>query len=186
MTNLMDLLLSFTEKKYSTSYKIAALIPGTIVFLIISPLFLYFFSHYLNQFIPLHWPRTLEISVAIIATSIAIIIMTWGTLSLWIQGKGTPAPIAPTSAIVTTGVYKFCRNPIELGTDLYFLALGTWFDTLNTGILCMIFGMALGYGYIKFVEERELTIRFGKEYDIYRSITPLFFPISFISGGKQR
>ena len=186
MKTLMDLFLSFTKKQYSNSYKIIALIPGSIVFLVISPLFLFLFSRYLNQFSPLHWPRTLEISVAITAIIVAITIMTWGTFSLWIQGKGTPAPIAPTSVMVKTGAYKCCRNPIELGTDLYFLALGTWLDTLTTGILCMTFGMMLGYGYIKIIEERELKLRFGKEYDNYRTATPLFLPRLFSSGGSKK
>lgn len=186
MKKLMDLFLGFTNKQYSNSYKIMALLPGSIVFLVISPLFLFLFSRYLNQFIPLHWPRTFELSVAITTIIIAITIMTWGTFSLWIEGKGTPAPIAPTSTLVTTGAYKYCRNPIELGTDLYFLALGTWLDTLNTGFLCMAFGMMLGYSYIRIIEERELNLRFGKEYDNYRTATPLFFPRLFLSKGSRK
>ncbi len=176
MKKLMELLLSFTHKTYSPIYKLLSLVPGTVVFLIISPLFLFFFSRYLSSFIPIAWPGTLEISIAVVALSAAIVLMTWGFLTLWFDGKGTPAPITPTKKLVTTGPYKYCRNPIELGTDLYFLFLGTWFDSLTTGILCMLMGMLLGYGYIKIIEERELKLRFGISYEDYVARTPLFFP----------
>ena len=175
----MELLLSFTHNTYSPAYKLLSLVPGTVVFLIISPLFLYFFSRYLSGFIPIAWPRNLEISIAVVALSAAVVLMTWGFLTLWFDGKGTPAPITPTQKLVTTGPYKYCRNPIELGTDLYFLFLGTWFDSLTTGLLCMLMGMLLGYGYIKIIEERELKLRFGKSYEDYLASTPLFLPRSF-------
>lgn len=175
MKKIMELLLSFTHKTYSPAYKLFSLIPGTVVFLIISPLFLFFFSRYLSSFIPIAWPRNLEISIAVVALSAAVVLMTWGFVILWLVGKGTPAPITPTKKLVTTGPYKYCRNPIELGTDLYFLFLGTWFDSLTTGLLCMFLGMLLGYGYIKIVEERELKLRFGTSYEDYFARTPLFF-----------
>ena len=185
MKKLMELLLSFTHKSYSPAYKLLSLIPGTVVFLIISPLLLFFFSRYLSRFIPISWPGTLEICIAVVALSAAVVLMTWGFLTLWFDGKGTPAPITPTKKLVTTGPYKFCRNPIELGTDLYFLFLGTWFDSLTTGLLCMLMGMLLGYGYIKIIEERELKLRFGRSYKDYFARTPLFFPRPFLHKGKN-
>ena len=180
----MDIFLSFTNKSYSTGYKLLSLIPGTIVFLIISPLILFYFSRQLSQFIPLFLPRMLETYIALSALLVALTLMSWGMFSLWADGKGTPAPIAPTKNLVTTGPFKLCRNPIELGTDLYFLGLGTMLDTLTTGIFCMIFGMLLGYSYIKIIEERELKLRFGKKYEEYRNSTPLFI-IQFFSKPNQ-
>jgi protein-S-isoprenylcysteine O-methyltransferase Ste14 len=185
MKKLMELLLSFTHKTYSPGYKLLSLIPGTVVFLIISPLFLFFFSRYLSRFITIAWPRTLEIGIAVVALSAAVVLMTWGFVALWFDGRGTPAPITPTKKLVTTGPYKYCRNPIELGTELYFLFLGTWFDTLTTGLLCMFMGMLLGYSYIKIVEERELKLRFGKSYEDYLASTPLSLPRSFSQKGKS-
>ena len=179
MKKLMVLLLSFTYKTYSPAYKLLSLIPGTVVFLIISPLFLFFFSRYLSRFITIAWPRTLEIGIAVVALSAAVVLMTWGFVALWFDGRGTPAPITPTKKLVTTGPYKYCRNPIELGTHLYFLFLGTWFDSLTTGLLCMLMGMLLGYGYIKIIEERELKLRFDTSYEDYFARTPLFFPRIF-------
>jgi protein-S-isoprenylcysteine O-methyltransferase Ste14 len=145
---------------------------------------LFFFSRYLSSFIPVSWPDNFEITIAVAALAAAVVLMSWGFLTLWFDGRGTPAPITPTKKLVTTGPYKYCRNPMELGTDLYFLFLGTWFDTLTTGLLCMLMGMLLGYGYIKIIEERELKLRFGKGYEEYRACTPLFFPSPFLQREK--
>ena len=185
MEKLMALFLSFTHKPYSPAYKVLSLIPGSVVFLVISPLFLLFFSRYISNLVPIPWPRTLEIAIAGAALGMAFTLMLWGFLALWVDGKGTPAPIAPTKTLVTTGPYKYCRNPIELGTDLYFLFLGTWFDNLTTGILCMLMGMLLGYGYIKIIEERELKLRFGSHYEEYLAATPLFLPSLFSQRQKK-
>ena len=182
MNKLMEVFLSFTRKSYPPWYKILSMIPGSIVFLALSPLVLFFISRYISDFLPVSVPRSIEITLAAVAVFTALILMTWGFIALWFDGQGTPAPITPTKQLVTTGPYTFCRNPVELGTDLYFFSLGAWFDTLTTGILCMSMGMLLGYGYIKSVEERELKIRFGKKYEQYLARTPLFIPCLFCKG----
>lgn len=186
MDKLMALFLSFTRKSYSTSHKILSLLPGTLIFLVISPLFLFYIARYTSSYIPVTWPRIIEIFVASMSSLIALTYMSWGLLSLWIAGGGTPAPITPTKRLVTTGAYKLSRNPIELGTDLYFLSLGTIFDNLNTGILCLIMGMTMGYTYIKIIEERELKLRFEESYDDYLASTPLFLPKLFSAKKKYQ
>ena len=176
MDKILRLFVRFTEGSYSFTYRVLSLIPGTIVFLGITPLVLFFVSRYFGSFLPFVWPRNLEIIIAFIALVLALFLMAWSLLALWNTGQGTPAPIAPTQKLVTTGPYAFCRNPIEVGTAAYFLFVGTWFDSLTTGLLCLLFGLLLGYGYIKLIEERELELRFGQEYDEYRSVKPLFLP----------
>ncbi len=178
----MEVFLSFTRKTYPPWYKLLSMIPGSLVFLVISPFMLFFLSRYISGFIPISPPRNLEIALVLAAMTIALVLMTWGFIALWVDGRGTPAPITPTKKLVTTGPYKFCRNPVELGTDLYFFSLGVWFDTLTTGILCMFMGMLLGYGYIRIVEERELKLRFGKQYEQYLACVPLFIPAPFGKG----
>ncbi len=179
MKKIIELFLFFTHRSPTTLHKVLALIPGTVLFLVISPLFLFFFSRYLSSFMPVSFPRVLELIIGWSALSIALILMNWGFVALWFDGRGSVAPITPTKTLVTIGPYKYTRNPIELGTNFYFLFLGIWFDTLITGILCMVMGMMLGYGYIRLLEEKELACRFGADYQQYRMRTPLFFPRLF-------
>ena len=175
MKNYLRFFLKFTGKDYSTSYKFLSMLPGSLVFLILSPLLIFFLSRYLSGFIAFSCPRPLELFLVVLTGSTALIFMLWSLWELWIVGEGTPAPIAPTRKLVTTGPYKFCRNPIELGTDLYIFAVGTLFDSLTTGLLCFFFAILLGSGYIKLIEEQELRLRFGSEYDTYYRKTGFMF-----------
>jgi len=179
MDKVMQLFRYFTGKQYSFLYKIFAFIPGTILFFGITPFILFHVSCFLSSYIPVHFPEFIEQVLAASALLLAIILMNWAMLALWIDGKGTPAPIAPTQKLVKIGPYKYCRNPIELGTGGYLMFIGTWFDGLMTGLLCQLFGMVLGYGYVKLFEERELLLRFGQPYKKYLLSTPLFIPALF-------
>jgi len=179
MDKLFKIMLGFTNKSYSTTYKILSMVPGTIVFLILSPIVLYFPSRYLGHRIGLTVSHSVEIMVIAIAAAISLLLMHWSLYVLWVDGQGTPAPIAPTRKLVTNGPYRLLRNPIELGTELYFLVMGTWFDSLATGLFCMVFSMILGLGYIKIIEEKELKLRFQDQYERYKNVTPCIIPWLF-------
>lgn len=72
------------------------------------------------------------------------------------------------SALVTSGVYRFSRNPIALGFVLMLVGL-----TLNVGSLWgILLAPALMVSFNLFViqpEEKILTSRFGKEYEAYKT-----------------
>jgi protein-S-isoprenylcysteine O-methyltransferase Ste14 len=77
-----------------------------------------------------------------------------------------PNPYRPTAAIVSSGVYRFSRNPIYIAFLLIvlgfaFCANSMWF-LLSAGILFVL----LHLGVIK-REERYLSHRFGETYQAY-------------------
>lgn len=172
MNSVIALYLRFTGKEFSPVQKILSMVPGFIIFLVISPFVIFKISSYLSQFIPLSCPRHVELVIVAVSMIVAVSLMSWALFELWTKGKGTPAPITPTQWLVTTGPYKWSRNPIELGTNIYFLALGIFFGSFVTGILCMIFGLFLGIAYIKLIEEKEMRVRFGKSYEAYLQNVP--------------
>ena len=180
MNKIISIFLRFTDKQYSTFQKLVSMIPGIIVFLILSPLAIFYLSIYLSGLLPINFPRSFELMVTTVALLISIPLMFWAFFNLWFSGNGSPAPIAPTRNLVITGAYGWCRNPIELGTDIYFLALGTFFDSLTTGIFCLLFGLFLGTGYIKLIEEKEMELRFGLPYRDYLKRVP-FMALPFLS-----
>ena len=72
------------------------------------------------------------------------------------------------SALVTSGVYRFSRNPIALGFVLMLIGL-----PLNVGsVWGLLLAPALMVAFNLFViqpEEKILTSRFGKEYEAYKT-----------------
>ncbi len=172
MKSVIAFYLRFTNKKFSAWHKVLSMVPGFVIFLILEPFVILQISRYLGKYIPLSCSHSVELVIMAGSAVIAVVLMSWALFELWARGGGTPAPITPTHRLVTTGPYKWCRNPIELGSNIYFLALGIWFGSLIIGILCMFFGLALGTVYIKFIEEKEMLGRFGKAYREYLQRVP--------------
>ena len=121
-------------------------------------------------------PRTHEILVSLAAIPTGIFFLAWSVTAQWRIGQGTPAPIAPTQKLIVEGPYKLCRNPVELGAILYYLGLGTLLDSLATGLACLAISFLFGSAYHKFVEEKELVLRFGEQYLDYKASTPFLIP----------
>jgi protein-S-isoprenylcysteine O-methyltransferase Ste14 len=83
-----------------------------------------------------------------------------------LQGRGTPAPVAPTLHLVITGPNRFVRNPIYLA--LVAIVLGQGLILGNVWLL--VYGALLWIGFHIFVlvyEEPTLRETFGAEYDTY-------------------
>jgi protein-S-isoprenylcysteine O-methyltransferase Ste14 len=78
---------------------------------------------------------------------------------------------------VTSGPFKYTRNPIKLGAILFYFGTGTVCDQLLTGLIMSAIGLLLGAIYHKSVEEKELAIRFGKDYEEYRKRTSFLIPL---------
>ncbi|MGW6198630.1 methyltransferase family protein [Kribbella sp. NPDC055110] len=91
------------------------------------------------------------------------------------EGRGTPAPIAPTEELVVGGDYRFVRNPMYVG------------------VVAAIFGQALvfldwrvlGYGviawvvmasFVRWYEQPVLLERYGRQYEEYCRAVPAWIP----------
>ncbi len=78
-----------------------------------------------------------------------------------------PEPHKPTTAIVTSGPYRFTRNPIYVSFTLVQLGIALW--TGSGWILALLVPVIvlMHYGVIA-REERYLERKFGDEYNEYR------------------
>lgn len=102
-------------------------------------------------------------------------------LALWclvnfIKVKGTPMPFNPPPTLVTSGPYRYVRNPMLSGVFMLLYGIGLIFQSV-----CLIFVFAplfilMNVLEIKAIEEPELTLRLGKPYLDYKKKTPMFFP----------
>jgi protein-S-isoprenylcysteine O-methyltransferase Ste14 len=96
------------------------------------------------------------------------------------RGKGTPAPTAPTTELVQSGLYRYSRNPLYVGALLIVLGYPLWFQSLA---LVFYWFAALLFFHIVIVvyEEPSLERRFGDAWTAYRRRVPRWL----IAGGRS-
>jgi protein-S-isoprenylcysteine O-methyltransferase Ste14 len=82
--------------------------------------------------------------------------------------KGTkPEPWKPSSSLVTSGVYRFTRNPMYLGMLLLYAGIALiWAGPWSATLFPLIF-LILNF-YVVAREEAYLTRRFGEAYGSYQ------------------
>lgn len=91
------------------------------------------------------------------------------------DGRGTPAPVAPTEELVVTGPYRWVRNPMYLGVELVILGQAA---LLRQPVL-LAYGVVVGVVVASFVhlyEEPTLRASHGSAYDAYRDAVPAWVP----------
>ncbi len=92
-----------------------------------------------------------------------------------VEGFGTPAPIAPPTHLVASGLYRYVRNPMYISGIAIILGqaliLGRW-ELFVLAAIIWIFPAS----YVKWREEPVLSKRFGAEYDKYRKAVPAWIP----------
>jgi len=91
------------------------------------------------------------------------------------RGRGTPLPMMPTQELLTSGPFRYCRNPMTMGTILAYSGLGIAAGTISGVGLVLCFG-ALLILYLKGIEEKELAERFGDAYLKYKQDVPFIIP----------
>lgn len=90
-------------------------------------------------------------------------------LVLLLKARTTPNPIKPQNSkhLVTTGAYRFSRNPMYLGMVVILLGWGLILGSGSSFIIIPLFMWVLTAMQIK-PEETILTHRFGVEYSDYQ------------------
>lgn len=65
-----------------------------------------------------------------IGLSISSVIGLSAVQMLAVQGLGTAIPLDPTRRLVTTGIYSYIRNPMQLSAALSWVVLGAFLDNI--------------------------------------------------------
>ena len=134
----------------------------------------------------LHLPRVLPegaglpVSIPVMAAGVAV--TAWSAFH-FLKVKGTPVPFHPPPEVVTTGPYRFARNPMLTGVFLFLFGLGFAFDSFSLVLFFTPLFIVINVWELKQIEEPELVKRFGDEFIEYRKRTPMFIPRP---GGDRR
>ena len=60
-------------------------------------------------------PRASLRALAVLAWGVGLAVSAWVVVAFATRGKGTPAPNAPTTELVQSGLYRYSRNPMYVG-----------------------------------------------------------------------
>jgi protein-S-isoprenylcysteine O-methyltransferase Ste14 len=91
------------------------------------------------------------------------------------EGRGTPAPVAPTQHLVVGGSYRYVRNPMYLAVGATILGQALLLARPILVVYATAFGIAVG-SFVRLVEEPTLARRYGARYDAYRRAVPGWRP----------
>lgn len=92
-----------------------------------------------------------------------------------LEGRGTPAPIAPTETLVVSGLYRWVRNPMYVAVLSIVFGQALWFGSRAVAL----YGLALWLVFHVFVvayEEPTLARRYGESYERFRAAVNRWLP----------
>ena len=91
------------------------------------------------------------------------------------EGRGTPAPTAPTEELVVGGLYRYLRNPMYVGVGLVIAGQCLAFRSLSLVVWLALFTVAVTVFVVAY-EQPTLRARYGASYDAYCRSVPAVVP----------
>jgi protein-S-isoprenylcysteine O-methyltransferase Ste14 len=92
-----------------------------------------------------------------------------------VEGRGTPAPLAPTERLVVGGLYRYVRNPMYVA-----LVAAIAGQALLLGRVVLLAYAAIVWAtcalFVRVYEEPTLRRQFGASYEAYRRAVPAWLP----------
>ena len=121
-----------------------------------------------NWFVPLPMFATfVALTFGVCLSAVAIVIARWGRRTMTAAGTNV-RPTRPATTIVTSGPFRFSRNPLYVSLTLLYLGLTTAVNTWWGLILLTPLLLVMHVGVV-LREERYLTRKFGDSYRRYRA-----------------
>jgi protein-S-isoprenylcysteine O-methyltransferase Ste14 len=92
-----------------------------------------------------------------------------------VRGHGTPAPVAPPTALVVTGQYRYVRNPMYVAVVSLVLGQAAWLGSPALLIYAAVL-LVLFHIFVVSHEEPTLARRFGASFEEYRGHVRRWWP----------
>jgi protein-S-isoprenylcysteine O-methyltransferase Ste14 len=112
-------------------------------------------------------------AVALVAAGAAVVVTCF--VRFVVEGRGTPAPLAPTETLVVGGLYRHVRNPMYVGVAAAIAGQALLFGSWPVLIWLVLFLVAV-VSFVKVYEEPRLADQFGADYERYRRAVPGWWP----------
>lgn len=151
---------------------------GSLAFLIVAPGIVAGVVPWLLtgwQFTPLPawWAPLRVLGVVMVAIGFVVLIRAFARFA--VEGRGTPAPIAPTEKLIVTGEYRYVRNPMYVAVLVSILGQALLFGAASVAIYAFLVWLAVAT-FVRFYEEPTLTRQYGQQYLDYKAAVPAWIP----------
>ena len=124
---------------------------------------------------PVTWYRVVLAAGGLLLITAGLAVLIHAFARFVREGRGTPAPVAPTAELVVGGLYRYVRNPMYVAV------------VAIIGGQALVFGRPLLLAYaaavwtamaafVRWYEEPILARTFGTGYDAYRAAVPAWWP----------
>ncbi|MBI2051588.1 isoprenylcysteine carboxylmethyltransferase family protein [Candidatus Roizmanbacteria bacterium] len=175
---MIDKFVEWQKRKYSQDQRaFLAVVLSSIFIFVFIPSIPLLFKDKIDKILALPQifvsPINLHLGIPIAVSGLVLFL--WTNFLFVKLGKGTQTPIIPTQKLVTVGPFAYCRNPMYLGVILWVIGLGIILNSLSF-ILSGLIVPFLYLIYIKLIEEKELEVRFGRQYLEYKKKVPFIIP----------
>jgi len=105
--------------------------------------------------------------VSLVLMGLSFLLGSSALFTLW-RSRTTVLPHKPTTAIVSTGPFRYTRNPIYLSFNLLYIGIALLANLLWAFLILPLVLVMMNLGVIA-REERYLAHKFGEEYQQYLS-----------------
>jgi protein-S-isoprenylcysteine O-methyltransferase Ste14 len=125
------------------------------------------------------WPRSAPavavMTVGAVLLIVAMVVLIRAFARFVTEGRGTPAPVAPTERLVVGGEYRFVRNPMYVAVVGAVLSQAMIFASLPLLVYAAVVWAVMA-AFVHWYEEPVLLERYGEEYQRYRHAVRAWWP----------
>lgn len=117
------------------------------------------------------WAQIAGAVVVVVGTALVVAAF----VQFVVEGRGTPAPVAPTQELVVGGLYRWVRNPMYVGVAGAIAGQAVMFASPRVAIWLAVFVLAVT-SFVVAYEEPTLRRTYGASYDAYAAAVPRWRP----------
>jgi protein-S-isoprenylcysteine O-methyltransferase Ste14 len=126
------------------------------------------------------WRLDLPVPPAVVVVGVVLFALAsalglWSAFAMATRGSGTPLPSAATIRLVTSGPYRFVRNPMAIAGIVQGAAVGLMAQSWLV-VAYAITGSVVWNWFVRPVEESDLAAKFGADYRVYHSRVRCWVP----------
>jgi len=152
---------------------------GSTIFFVVAPGVVAGLLPWLISGWTVRWPRSaLAVAVMVVGgalLAVATVVLIRAFTRFVTEGRGTPAPIAPTERLVVGGEYRFVRNPMYVAVVGAILGQAMIFGSVTLVLYAAVVWVIMA-AFVHWYEEPVLLKRYGVVYQRYCQAVRAWLP----------